>query len=95
MLVEALENPFNREALIREFQDAVADEPEDTASGTSWDTLTSLATDLEFYVADSELRNDHPSYFGDERLKEEILSTLRALVDQHAIDPALLKRSLD
>jgi hypothetical protein len=41
--------------------------------------LDELAYDLAFYVADPALRNQDPSYYGDERLVKEVETTLRLL----------------
>jgi hypothetical protein len=92
-LVEALRTPFDRDARVRAFQDAVANEPESSATDPGWETLTNLATELEFYEPDPVERQQHRSYYGEARLRELILSALRELVRVGAVDHSLLERA--
>ncbi len=64
---------------VRAFQEAVWETPETDDDASAWDLLIDLATDMEYYVPDPELRREHPSYFGDDRLIEEIQATLEKL----------------
>ena len=93
MLVAALERRHQREALVRTFQEATLGTLEATSHGLGWDILTTLATDLEFYVPDPEQREEHRSYYGDERLREEILSALRELVEAGVVGSEVLTRA--
>jgi len=93
MLVGALQRPEQRHELVREFQEVVLNEPERSAQGYEWDVLTDLATKMEFYVADLHHRKEHRSYYGDERLREEILSSLRELVEAGVITSEVMRRA--
>ena len=93
MLVGALRRPHQREELVRAFQEAVSNEPESPSHGAGWDVLTTLATDLECYVPDPEARVEHRNYYGDERLRQEILSALRELVEAGVISSDSLTRA--
>lgn len=93
MLVEVLRRLHQREQLVRAFQEATLSEPELRSHGVGWDILTTLATDLEFYVPDPELRAEHRNYYGDERLREKILLALRELVEAGVIGSEALTRA--
>jgi len=41
-------------------------------SPTEWEVFSDLALDLDYYVADPDRRREDPSYYGDDRLEEEI-----------------------
>ena len=41
-----------------------------------WEILSNLALDLDYYVADPLRRRLDPTFYGDERLEEEIRSAL-------------------
>ncbi len=72
MLVKICEDEKDRMNLIRNFQDAVWGIKE---SGDELDALSDLAYDLDFYQQDATLREEDSSYFGDDRLLDEINST--------------------
>jgi len=93
LLVGALRRPHQREELIRAFQETVSNEPESASQSAGWDVLTTLAADLEFYVPDPELREDHRNYYGDDRLRQEILSALRELVESGVVGSEVLTRA--
>lgn len=65
-----------RKRLISEFQKLVWGDP------NSNEILSELAYDLDFYEPDEALRREDSSYYGDERLEEEIKSTLQRLKNQ-------------
>lgn len=64
---------------VRAFQEALWESPDTDDDQVRWDLLVELATDFEYYVPSPDLRREHPTYFGDERLVEEIRSTLEKL----------------
>jgi hypothetical protein len=41
--------------------------------------LNEFAYDLDFYVSDPDQRKEVPSYYGDERLSEEVASVIKKL----------------
>lgn len=43
------------------------------------DVLVELAWDLEYYVSDPQWREEDPSYYGDERLEQEINEALQKI----------------
>lgn len=47
--------------------------------GDAWGILSELAYDLDFWEPDSKLREEDPSYYGDERAREEIRLAIRKL----------------
>lgn len=73
ILEEILQNRQDREALIRDFQVLIWNDE------NSSEILSSLAYDLDFYEPDEKKRNEDPSYFGDDRLEEEIKAALAKL----------------
>lgn len=49
------------------------------------DILTDIAYTLDFYEPNKEWRKEDPSYYGDERLEEEIKSAIQKLKHQSPI----------
>ena len=43
------------------------------------DVLSEFAYDLDFYVADLNMRQEVPNYYGEERLNEEIEAVIKKL----------------
>ncbi len=73
ILEDILRDKAHRKQLIAEFQQMVwADENASTL-------LSELAYDLDFYEQDDRLRKEDVSYYGDERLEEEITAVLEKL----------------
>lgn len=70
ILEKILLDKINRMKLINEFQELIWNESSPN------EILSELAYDLDFYEPDPELRKEDSSYYGDERLEEEIKSTL-------------------
>ncbi|MEO6284935.1 MAG: hypothetical protein ABIN80_15475 [Dyadobacter sp.] len=73
ILNKILEDKHNRINLIKQFQEFVWND--DIAN----EVLSDLAYDLDFYEPNEEWRKEDPSYYGDERLEEEIKSTIQKL----------------
>lgn len=74
ILEQILSDKSNRKSLIKEFQDRVWH-----SEGLHKKVLSELAYDLDFYEPDSVLRAADPSYYGDEKLEQEIRSVLKKL----------------
>ena len=81
LLLDALNQPSRRSELIKQFQQLVWNIPKSITEVNvwAWDTLQELAYDLDFYEPNAGLRSEDSSYFGDERVEEEIKSTLKKL----------------
>lgn len=93
-LIDLLRDPFDREYLVRQFQDAVlVGESDSNEDGPGWDALTDLATHFEFYQPDPVKRLQDPGLYGDDRLKEHIVSALKELVHAGLIQPSVLTRA--
>lgn len=63
---------------IKKFQEIVWDD-ETIQDETLNDILTTLAYDFDFYEPDNEKRKEDASYYGDERLNDEIKTGLEIL----------------
>ena len=73
ILKRILKEKENRKQLIQEFQKLIWSD--EKAS----EELSELAYDLDFYEPNEEFRKEDPSYYGDERLEEEIKLVLQKL----------------
>jgi hypothetical protein len=82
LLVGALLDREQRTQLIAEFQKSVWDSPEIIGDSMVWEILSNLALDLSYYVSDPNKRREDPSYYGDERVEEEIRSALEKLKER-------------
>jgi hypothetical protein len=76
ILEKILREVGNRKNLISEFQELIWNDP------NSNDIFINLAYELDFYEPNVELRKEDASYFGDERLEEEIIEALNKLRKQ-------------
>ena len=74
ILQQILRDKSNRKQLIKEFQQQVWHN-EDLGN----EILSELAYDLDFYEPDSALRAEDASYYGDDKLEQEIKSVLKKL----------------
>jgi GGDEF domain-containing protein len=79
ILEKILTDKVNRKKLISEFQELIWND--ENAS----EVLSLLAYDLDFYEPNIELRKEDPSYYGDERLEEEIKLVINKLKEQNTI----------
>jgi hypothetical protein len=82
LLTKVLRDPSSRKETVNEFERYYTDigiVVRRSIRRDVKDILDDLAWDLAFYVADLAMRAEDPSYYGDERLVEEIESTLRSL----------------
>lgn len=82
-LEAALRQPEHRAQLIDEFQQAIFNAPAAMPKTCEWEILGELAYDLEFYEPNPRLRVESTSYYGDERVEQEIISALEKLRDCH------------
>jgi hypothetical protein len=83
LLQTALKEPERRSEIIKRFQVAVFDGNQ-AALGLNeadWDVFTQLAQDLDYYESDPEMRQEDPSYFGEQRAETEISEALQKLLD--------------
>lgn len=83
LLEKILTDKSNRKQLVSEFQELIWND--ENAS----EILSELAYDLDFYEPDENLRRQDQSYYGDERLEEEIKSALQKLKEQSPDNRAL------
>ncbi len=80
--MEILEKIFtdklNRKRLVSDFQKLIWNDE------NSNEILSELAQDLDFYEPNEELRKESSSYYGDDRLEEEIKSAIQRLKAQYS-----------
>jgi hypothetical protein len=82
LLAKALRDPSSRKEAVDEILRYYLENellikrsvPED-----AYETLDDLAYDLNYFVADPARRAEDPSYYGDERLEQEIRTALQRL----------------
>ena len=83
-LIRILEEALSRPELITSLVDQLQREVFNTRGGIEdseeWSILRDLAYDLDFYEANSKVRREDQSFYGDERAKEEIMAALKDLV---------------
>lgn len=75
-LENILNDKLNRKRLISDFQESV------WRNNDADKILSELAYTLDFYEPDLNLRNEDISYFGDERLEEELKLAMEALKEK-------------
>lgn len=73
ILVQILQDKKNRDNLIKKFQEEIWNN--DNAN----EILSELAYDLDFYEPNEDWRKENSSYYGDERLEQEIKLALEKL----------------
>lgn len=76
LLIEALHNPTGRDKAIKKFQLEIWQNAEPLTEDWIWEIFSDLAYDLDYYESDPAVRKEDPSYYGNERLEEEIKSAL-------------------
>ncbi len=81
LLQTALKAPGQRLDNIKRFQNAIFDGSQMALGLTDieWDVFTQLAQDLDYYEPDSVMRREDPTFYGDERVADEIREALRKL----------------
>lgn len=78
ILVRILADKLHRVQLIKQFQEQIWN-GHDRKNERETAILSELAYDLDLYEPDETLRNEDSSYYGDERLEEEIKAALLRL----------------
>lgn len=83
LLIEALHSSRARNAAIEQFQTIVWEwqTPPIDIGQQAYDILADLAVDLDYFEPDPFRRVESASYYGDERLEEEIRTALRRLAN--------------
>lgn len=76
ILEQILKDKQNRSGLIKKFQELIWNDE------NANEILSELAYDLDFYEPNEEWRKQDPSYYGDERLEEEIRTAIKKLQEQ-------------
>ncbi len=79
ILIGILNDKNNRESLIKRFQEYIWNENPIFNSEEEENVLSDLAYDLDFYQPDIKIRDEDPSYYGDDRLETEIKTALEKL----------------
>ena len=79
LLVQALNDEGNRSDVIREFQRLVWESDEVLGNEASDEAFRDLAHDLDYYEPDAELRREDRSFYGDDRVEEELRSGVARL----------------
>jgi hypothetical protein len=79
MLSEALEKPLDRVELVKEFQKKVLEIDMEDEPDSLLEVLRDLALDLEYYEPNPEYRKEDSSFYGNERLEQEIKKALQKI----------------
>jgi len=80
ILEQILCDKHKRKRLIKEFQELIwSDE-------NSNEILSELAYDLDFYEPNEKYQKENSSYYGDNKLEEEIRSVIQKLQEQNNIN---------
>jgi hypothetical protein len=79
LLVRVLREPSTRKATVKQFQALVWESPRHTVAKEVYDVLADLAYDLDYFEPDPVSRAQDTSYYGDQRLEQEIQAALRRL----------------
>jgi len=82
LLAKALSDPLSRKGAVEEFLKCYFENQlliKRSIRLEAYDILADLNHDLHFFVADPGRRAEDPSYYGDERLEEEVGTALRRL----------------
>jgi hypothetical protein len=79
ILYDILNNRQGRSALIRKFQEHIWNGNPEFKNLKEENILRDLAYDLDFYQSDEKLRSEDASFYGDEKLEQEIKSAITKL----------------
>jgi hypothetical protein len=79
LLVSAQRDRLNRKETINQFQSLVWDGREFLLGQDGYNVLADLAYDLDFFEPDPAARSKDSSYYGHDRLEEEIGTALQRL----------------
>ena len=80
ILKQILISKSNRKQLIKEFQNQVWNKHINVSESIN-NILSELAYDLDYYEPDDILRSQDNSYFGNDKLEQEIQITLKKIAD--------------
>ena len=61
---------FQIEILVKEYQKLIWDNQTINNSDTSFEILSELAQDLDYYEPNPKWRKEYPSYYGNEKFKK-------------------------
>jgi hypothetical protein len=87
LLTKILSDPQARKATIEQFQSQVWDPKGRSIDEDTRNILADLAYDLDFFESDPALRKEDPSYYGHERLEEEVETAFRRLAELGILVP--------
>lgn len=76
MIRRILEDKLYRDQHIRQFQEVIWNRG---GEGPYFEILGALALGLDYYEPDESLRREDSSFYGEDRLEQEILQALREL----------------
>ena len=79
ILHDILNSDSNKSELINKFQEEIWDIGDEEELGSILEILRDLAQDLDYYVPDPIIRNESISYYGDDKLEEEIKLALEKI----------------
>jgi hypothetical protein len=79
LLVRILRESSTGKATVTQFQSLVWECPRHSIAKDTYDVLADLAYDLDYFEPDPVSRAQDASYYGHERLEQEIQAALRRL----------------
>jgi hypothetical protein len=79
LLAALLNARDGRSALVEQFQRVIWDSDEILGTSQIDELLRDLAYDLDCYVVDPDARSEDESYYGDERLENEVSTAILRL----------------
>ena len=79
LLYEILGRTINKRDLIVEFQRKISDYEPSKEEYKIYNLLNDLALDLDYYEPNPEWRKEDPSFYGDDKLEEEIRTALEKI----------------
>jgi hypothetical protein len=88
LLVKALREPITRKATVSQFQSLVWEGRDPSVPEEAYSILADLAYDLDFFEADPTIRKQDSTYYGHNRLEQEIRTALHKLAEQ-GIEPPI------
>jgi len=79
MLKEALKDQHHRRNILSNFQREIWNFNKVGQQSPIFEVFSDLAHDLDYYEPDPQIRQEDPSYYGDERLEKEISEALKKI----------------
>ncbi len=74
-----LQAKSDRKEKVSEFQDLIWEKASDIPDKAAREVLFDLAYDLSYYEPDEKLLREDPRYYGDDKLEQELLASLKKL----------------